>query len=110
MRIAVKLLRRYMLSVQIVAMVMTMHIPDLQQREDGLLEDCLGHLEDSLQDPCYAARRYAALILPSLYVRLADRYEHPSGNPAEVVRTVMSYMAFVQVWLMLTDKSTALLL
>ena len=99
-----------MLSVQIVAMVMTMHIPDLQQREDGLLEDCLGHLEDSLQDPCSAARRYAALILPSLYVRLADRYEHPSGNPAEVVRTVMSNMAFVQVWLMLTDKSTALLL
>ena len=85
-----------MLSVQIVAMVMTMHIPDLQQREDGLLEDCLGHLEDSLQDPCSAARRYAALILPSLYVRL--------------VRTVMSNMAFVQVWLMFTDKSTALLL
>ena len=73
-------------GVQIVAMVTTLPVPELQRREDGLLEDCLAHLEDSLQDPCYAARRHAALTVPSLYVRLAGRYQHSSGSPAEAVR------------------------
>ena len=67
-------------------MVTSLDVSELQRREDGLLDDCLAHLEDSLQDPCYAARRHAALTVPSLYTMLAGRYEHPSGNPAEVVR------------------------
>ena len=82
MPVGVKKLSR----LQIVAMVTTMDISELQRREDGLLEDCLAHLEDSLQDPCYAARRHAALTVPSLYISLAGRYKHPSGNPAEAVR------------------------
>ncbi len=72
--------------MQIVAMVATLDVSELQRREDGLLEDCLAHLEDSLQDPSYAARRHAALTVPSLYTRLAGRFKHPSGTPAEVVR------------------------
>lgn len=80
-------LARVMATVcaQIVATVTTRSISELQRREDSLLEDSLAHLEDSLQDPCYAARRHAALTVPSLYTKLAGLYKHPSGNRAEEV-------------------------
>ena len=91
------------MGVQIVAMVITMHIPELQRREDGLLEDCLAHLDDSLQDPCYAARRHAALTVPSLYVGLAGRYAHPSGSRAEVLRVLHDSAHDVLCWQMFTS-------
>ena len=61
-----------MLCWQIVAMMTSVDVASLADREDGLLDDCLANLADSVQDPCYAARRHAALTVPALYAKLPD--------------------------------------
>ena len=66
--------------LQIVAMLTTMDTAQLADREDNLLDDCLAHLRYSIEDPCYAARRYAALTHPFLIMKLYGTPVRPSPS------------------------------
>ena len=66
--------------LQIVAMLTTMDTAQLADREDDLLDDCLAHLRYSIEDPFYAARRYAALTHPFLIMKLYGTPVCPSPS------------------------------
>ena len=61
-------------------MLTTMDTAQLADREDDLLDDCLAHLRYSIEDPCYAARRYAALTHPFLIMKLYGTTVRPSPS------------------------------
>ena len=54
---------------QVVALLSTVEASKLQPE---LLDECLEHLTDLLQDPCYEARRHGATLIPSLYGNWSD--------------------------------------
>ncbi len=54
---------------QVVALLSTVEASKLQPE---LLDECLEHLTDLLQDPCYEARRHGARLIPSLYGNWSD--------------------------------------
>ena len=60
--------------LQVVAVLSTM---DVKQLDEGLLDDCLRSLACMLQDDCYAARQYAALVIANLYTKWADTQVMP---------------------------------
>ena len=64
-------------------MLTTMDTAQLEDREDNLLDDCLAHLRYSIEDPCYAARRHAALTHPHLIMKLYGTPVRPGPSEEE---------------------------
>lgn len=56
-------------AAQVVAMLSTVEVSKLQPE---LLDECLEHLANLLQDQSYAARRHGATIIPLLYGKWSD--------------------------------------